>query len=787
EVNEDVVNIWRNLPHIVRKDPSLAIIRKEHEKLHGQLEEQDPLPDDVQNSKNNLKGQLLEEQDPLPNEVQDSENNHDELTNIDVRCNSTDTKPLDSEMITSNGSSVHKRKRHPKLVKWYHRIKIACLVLVWIFFTYLLMTFDEKELEHRQTVVLPFENKDFVLHETPLGTRIGIYLKGAFYENLDGNASNFLNVYIELLDGHNGDGHIENITMIHSTPIVYSQEIDHVEESNREIVFDIGDEALVKVRNEEAVLRVQMYTNIDKALPLLFAYDPSPINKDVSVICAAIVLLGLYVLIVFDVVHRTFAAILASTLALSVLAVMHQKPTMEEVIAWIDVETLLLLFGMMILVAILSETGIFDFLAVFAYKVTKGRVWPLINCLALFTAILSAFLDNVTTILLMTPVTIRLSEVMGLNPVPILMTMVIYSNVGGALTPVGDPPNVIITSNPFVIESGINFLNFTAHMGTGIIFVMLQTYVQIRLKYRKMNDLRFGEPKGIQELRHELGVWQRSADSLSSYSKDEILVRETLLKKVQYLEKLLKKRLATGKLPTDTYKETLQELQSKYFIRNKKLLIKSIVALIFTITFFFLHAAPHIQRLSIGWTALLGAVLLLILADREDIESVVARVEWTTLLFFAALFVLMEALGELGLIEWIGNQTENIIFSVSVDARLAVAILIILWVSAFASAFVDNIPLTTMMLKIVISIAQNRELGLPFQPLIWALAFGACLGGNGTLIGASANLVCAGLAQQHGYKFTFMDFFKVGFPIMLGHTIVSTAYLMIAHVLFSWH
>jgi P protein len=160
-------------------------------------------------------------------------------------------------------------------------------------------------------------------------------------------------------------------------------------------------------------------------------------------------------------------------------------------------------------------------------------------------------------------------------------------------------------------------------------------------------------------------------------------------------------------------------------------------------------------------------------------EAILAHVEWSTLLFFAALFVLMEALGELGLIEWIGRQTVNIILSVGEGSRLAVAILIILWVSALASAFVDNIPLTTMMVKIVISLAENEALNLPLQPLVWSLALGACLGGkicvqevfsdfnnfyfysgNGTLIGASANVVCAGVAEQHGYRFTFVEFFK---------------------------
>lgn len=252
------------------------------------------------------------------------------------------------------------------------------------------------------------------------------------------------------------------------------------------------------------------------------------------------------------------------------------------------------------------------------------------------------------------------------------------------------------------------------------------------------------------------------------------------------MSRSLKKKLVSGSVPVE-YKATLEELKTKYPIRNKVLLVKSAVTLAFVITFFFLHSAPDIQKLSLGWTALLGAVLLLILADREDIESVIARVEWSTLLFFAALFILMETLAELGLIEWIGKQTENVIMSVSEESRLAVALLLILWVSALASAFVDNIPLTTMMVKIAIGLAENETLGLPLQPLVWALALGACLGGNGTLIGASANVVCAGVAEQHGYRFTFIEYFKVGFPVMIGSIIVSTVYLLFAHVVFTWH
>ena len=181
-------------------------------------------------------------------------------------------------------------------------------------------------------------------------------------------------------------------------------------------------------------------------------------------------------------------------------------------------------------------------------------------------------------------------------------------------------------------------------MAIGVCMVMVQTYFQLKYKFRNINDLRFSEPNDVQELRHEITVWQRAAASLSSYSKDEDLVRETLLKKVNRLGRQLKKKLVSGAVPVESYKATLEDLQAKYPIRNFKLLIKSAITLVFVISFFFLHSVPNLQRLSLGWTALLGAILLLILADREDMEAVLARVEWSTLLFFAALFVLMEAL-----------------------------------------------------------------------------------------------------------------------------------------------
>lgn len=153
-------------------------------------------------------------------------------------------------------------------------------------------------------------------------------------------------------------------------------------------------------------------------------------------------------------------------------------------------------------------------------------------------------------------------------------------------------------------------------MAICVCMVMVQTYFQLRYMYRNTNDLRFNEPKDIQELRHEITVWQRAAASLSSFSKDEDLVRKTLVRKVERLTRLLKKKLESGEVPTESYKATLEDLQTKYPIKNKSLLIKSAITLIFVISFFFLHSVPDLQRLSLGWTALLGAVLLLILYDR---------------------------------------------------------------------------------------------------------------------------------------------------------------------------
>ncbi|KAK5638427.1 hypothetical protein RI129_012722 [Pyrocoelia pectoralis] len=627
--------------------------------------------------------------------------------------------------------------------------------------------------ENHQVSIPKNTSKGYIISEIPSHDKLWVRLGGAllppYYSNL---STHSLQVWVQFIILLNPLMYVQNISSVWRVPLVTENLIGVVPEVRQKHEFKLANFTVDPYTN--CILRVNMKTNLKTNLPLSLSYNVQPINMDDGIVYAALVLVLLYILIIFEVIHRTLAAMLISTMSIAILAALNARPSLEEVVSWIDIETLLLLFSMMTLVSIFSETGIFDYTAVLAYKLTSGREWPLINSLCFLTALLSCFLDNVTTGLLMTPITIRLCEVTKLDPIPVLISMIIFSNIGGAITPIGDPPNVIIASNPDVIKSGINFSSFILHMGLGVILVSIFTYLHLRYLYRNVRNLRSSEPQEVLELKREIAVWQRAAACMSSYSKDEEVVKETLKKRSTRLIGKLNTRTRTHMSQGDNYNDNLEDLQKRYPIRDKPLLIKSGCTLIFVITLFFLHSIPEIGRLGLGWTSLLGALLLLLLYDRGDIESVFSRVEWSTLLFFGALFVIME-------------QTQHVIMSVEQESRLAVAILLILWVSAIASAFVDNIPLTTMMIKVATVLADDAELQLPLQPLVWALSFGACFGGNGTLFGSSSNIVCAGVAEQHGYRFTFMQFMKIGFPIMITSVVVVSFYLMLVHVVLQWH
>ncbi|XP_029855001.1 P protein isoform X6 [Aquila chrysaetos chrysaetos] len=511
-------------------------------------------------------------------------------------------------------------------------------------------------------------------------------------------------------------------------------------------------------------INIQAFLQEPGSVPLSMKHQYLRANIEAQVTIASIILVGVYVLIILEIVHRTLAAMLGSLAALATLATVGERPSMVKVVEWIDYETLALLFGMMVLVAIFSETGFFDYCAVKAYRLSRGKVWAMITLLCLIAAILSAFLDNVTTMLLFTPVTIRLCEVLNLDPRHVLIAEVIFTNIGGAATAVGDPPNVIIVSKQELRNKGLDFAAFTGHMFVGICLVVLVSFPFLRLLYWN-KKLYNKEPSEIVELKHEIYVWRLTAQRINPASREETAVKCLLMQKVLTLEMLLRKKLSTFHRQISqedkNWETNIQELQKKHRITDKILLIKCLTVLGCVILMFFLNSFVPGIYLDLGWIAILGAIWLLVLADIHDFEMILNRVEWATLLFFAALFVLMEALAHLHLIDYIGEQTALLIKVVPEDQRLAVAIILVLWVSALASSVIDNIPFTATMIPVLLNLSKDPDVNLPMKPLIFSLAMGACLGGNGTLIGASANVVCAGIAEQHGYGFSFMEFFRL--------------------------
>ncbi|XP_055681702.1 P protein-like [Lutzomyia longipalpis] len=661
---------------------------------------------------------------------------------------STEMDVLTEEAIKSTGSHEGDDEAKPaagdaprasRLYLVGLHVKIAFLTICWVYFVWMLLVNGEKEVQFVGLTV-PMDGREVQISSEPFV----LLLNGPFHQD----AERMGGYYLFVSAGTNGSGDVWRV------PVVRDLEKSPPHTLRQSFIPPEG-----------GVIR--LWTNMSSGIFIRMGVDLAVFDEVHGVVYATLILIILYALIIWDVVHRTFAAILMSTLAIGVLAMLGDRPTAQEVISWIDYETILLLFSMMIFVSIMSETGIFDYAAVRTFQLTNGRIWPLIHGLCFVTLAISAFLDNVTTILVMTPITIRLCELMKLKPAPVLMAIVVHANIGGTATPVGDPPNVIITSNHFIATNGVTFLTFTSHMATGVIFVVVQTLLQLRMIFRDVNTLRMAVPEDIEKLKRELHIAPATEQP--------------------QLRRQLKKLSTRGIVNRNEYMRTLQELESLYSIRNKPLLIKSTICLAFIIILFFVQSIPSIHSISVSWVALLGMLLLLILHNVSNMEEILAKVEWATLLFFAAMFILMECLSRLGLIRWIGVQTERLILAVPSHYQLAMAIIIILWVSALVSAFVDSIPVTTMMVRIVVAMAQNPKLTLPLQPLVWALAFGPCLGGNGTLVGASANVVCAALAQQRGHIITFRAFLRFGFPLMLGSVLVTTGYLLLAHVVFSWH
>ncbi|MBI4642578.1 MAG: ArsB/NhaD family transporter [Deltaproteobacteria bacterium] len=430
---------------------------------------------------------------------------------------------------------------------------------------------------------------------------------------------------------------------------------------------------------------------------------------------ASIILLLVYVVISFEWMHRTLAAFLGAALILFITYTLGSFDksffiiSFEDAMHAIDLNVVFLLMGMMIFVGVMKKTGMFQFLAYKAFSWARGNVFVLSFVLQVITAVVSAFLDNVTTMLLMIPVTIEIAVTLKINPLALLIPEVFASNVGGTATIIGDPPNILIGS-----YASLTFGQFVQNL-TLVCAVCL---VMSGFWY----------------------LWWHKKDYLQAEVKD------------------------VGR--------TIEYLREEYRITNKKLTVQALCLLGFTILLFALHGIFHME---VSVAALIGAMVLLAISRVDIVEMLEHVVEWPTLIFFVGLFMVIAGAEETGLIQIIANWVKDVS-----RGNLTAAIILVLWVSAIASAFIDNIPFTATMLPIIAFLNQTIP-GAESGVLWWSLALGACLGGNGTMIGASANVVTVGLSEKAGYHISFMAYMRAcWWPMMITVTI-SMIYLLIAY------
>jgi Na+/H+ antiporter NhaD/arsenite permease-like protein len=421
-------------------------------------------------------------------------------------------------------------------------------------------------------------------------------------------------------------------------------------------------------------------------------------------IFAIVIFLIVYMIIVSEKIHRTIVA-LAGALLMMAFGVLNQ----ETAIHHIDFNTIGLLTGMMIIVAITAETGLFNYIAIWSAKAVKGEPVLILIVLSLITAIGSAFLDNVTTVLLIVPVTFSITRQLSVNPIPYLVSEILMSNIGGTATMIGDPPNIMIGS----AVQELSFNDFITNLTLISMFIAVVTIMVLVMLYRK-----------------ELMADERA-------------------------------------------KLRLMGLNEKDQIKDRKLLLKCLSVLTLTILGFFIHQTFDFESASV---ALAGAVLLLLVAGPKYLEDALAQVEWPTIFFFIGLFVLVGGLMETGVIERLAQGAVHL-----TKGNVTNTSLLILWMSAIASAFVDNIPFVATMIPMIQSFG---EMGMTqLEPLWWSLALGACLGGNGTLIGASANVIVAGLASREGHEISFFSFLKIAFPLMILSILISTVYIYLRYLI----
>ena len=419
---------------------------------------------------------------------------------------------------------------------------------------------------------------------------------------------------------------------------------------------------------------------------------------EVIAIIVFVVVIGL---IISEKVNSAAAA-LAGAMALVVTGVMSA----HRALSYIDFNTIGLLVGMMVLVAIIRQSGLFEYVAIKAAKMVHGDPWKIMIAFILLTAVLSGILDNVTTVLLVGPMTIAIAKMLEINPVPFLMTQILASNAGGTATLIGDPPNIMIGS-----AANLSFMDFLKNTGIAVVLVIIFMIVMMRFVYKKEIEV-----EGL-----------------------------------------------------DTSK--IMNLDPDKSITDKPLLIKGVVVIVLVILGFIFHDQIGMETSVIALTA--AAVMLII--GGVNVDNAIQDVEWTTIAFFMALFVVVGGLTETGVIK----QVAAVIIE-RTAGHPVMMMLILLWASALLSSFLNNIPFIATLIPLVLALKAD---GMDAEPLWWAISLGACLGGNGTMIGASANIVLSDISTKHGYPITFKSYLRVGMPFMLGSVFISMVFLLVKYAI----
>lgn len=437
---------------------------------------------------------------------------------------------------------------------------------------------------------------------------------------------------------------------------------------------------------------------------VVFGLDPTWV--------AVSILLVVYGVIMSEKFNRAVLSLLGAG-----LMILCGVLTQQQAVAGIDFNTIGLLTGMMVIVAISQKTGMFQYVAIKSAKAVKGEPWGILVMLSVVTAVFSAFLDNVTTVLLIAPVTLLITDALDIKPYPFLFAQILASNIGGTATLIGDPPNIMIGS-----AAGLSFYDFLVNLAPITPLIMLVTICAIWFMFGK------------------------------------------------------------GLKATEEAKALVMQFNENDAVKDVPLLKKSLFVLAAVIGGFTVAHSFHLEPASI---AMFGAALLLLLqtwgqdlhAKDHAYEGIMAEVEWTTIFFFVGLFIIVTGVEHTGVIEMLAHKTLELTggdFNATAGA--------ILWVSAIASALIDNIPFVATMIPLIENMAPTFGGADALVPLWWALALGACLGGNGSLIGASANLIVAGFAQRAGHPIAFLVFMKHAFGLMLLSISISHIYLYLRYL-----